>query len=50
MEKVIIESGYSVGRSEENEVNKYLDEGWKVKFVTTAATEDRMSVIFVLEK
>ena len=59
MEKVVVVSGTelksnrntSYGPSDDMEVvNKYLDKGWTVKNIHTAATNDTTTVIFVLEK
>ena len=51
MEKVVIINGYSrIFCSDADEVNEYLDEGWTVKSVNMAATEDGTTAIFVLEK
>lgn len=51
MEKVvIISSSWEISSDHAEEVNKYLDKGWSVKTVHTAATEGHMTAIFVLEK
>ena len=51
MEKVIILWHYQPSKSLElNEINKDLLDGWSVKSVTTSATRDYETIIFVLEK
>ena len=51
MEKVIILWHYQPSKSLElNEINKYLLDGWSVKSVTTCATRDYETFIFVIEK
>lgn len=51
MEKVIVvETTYSLNQKNVKEVNELLEKGWKVKFVTMAATDNYMSAIFVLSK
>jgi len=53
MEKVLVcysSSGLSNYNSDIEEVNKHLEQGWTVKSVTMAASEEYTSVVFVLTK
>ena len=52
MEKVVITSsslGY-LGYGAEHDVNKYLDQGYTVKNITTIQENGNITAIFVLEK
>ena len=51
MEKVVIIGSLdNISSYQAEEVNKYLDKGWTVKTIHTAATKDYTTAIFVLEK
>ena len=52
MEKVITIAGdskYDMNNAQE-QVNRYLEQGWSLKSITTSTTKEFMCVIFVLEK
>lgn len=50
-EKVIVVSdkGFAFGRNIQ-EINNLLEHGWSVKSVTSAATNDYVTSVFVLQK
>jgi hypothetical protein len=50
MERVVVLTGSSfLAAKNEREINDYLNKGWKVKHVTSTATDGWVTVVFVLE-
>ena len=49
MEKVVILHGHDY-IYDEDDINEYLEKGWTVKSVSTVATKEYVTAIFVLEK
>lgn len=50
MEKVVVAQGLNDLNSRDvKEVNELLSQGWTVKFVSTTATNDYVTAVFILQ-